>query len=107
MLARSRILHKNFNMFVKSLIIKLQSMNFLKVGLLQEHVCDGFICSSSQHNPCKQMRRQEEEQQQVRKRNKTHLVIRCCLKNCACISSLPPLHVAETPYILSFSTDLK
>lgn len=46
-------------------------------------------------------------QQQVRKRNKIRLVICCCLKNCACISSPPPSLAVGTLYILSFPTDLK
>lgn len=102
-IARSRILHKNFDMFIKGLI-KLQSMNFLKVGLLRELcviVCRLFFCLTYSVKP------NEKELQKLRKKNKIHFIICCCLRNCACISSPPPSHIIETLYLLFFSPDFK
>lgn len=90
-------------MFIKGLI-KLQSMNILKVGLLRELcviICRLFFCLTYS------VKANEKELQKLRKKNKIHFIICCCLRNCACVSSPPPLHIIETLYLLFFSPDFK
>lgn len=105
-IARSRILHKilhkNFGILINGLI-ELQNVNFLKFGLLWElHL---IVCRLLFLLMCSV--KANEELQKLRKKNKIHFVICCCLRNRACIYSPPPSHIIETLYLLFFSPDFK